>query len=119
MSSRFRPEDLHAILEGISDAIVTLDDDLSYIAINRAAAEIFRELGRQPERMIGKSLWQVFPEVRGTIVEQELTRLIELRIPVKYEVFYPPAKKWYRTDGYPSGDGVVLIFREIVPSSPA
>ena len=69
--------------------------------------------------MIGKSLWQVFPEVRGTIVEQELTRLIELRIPVKYEVFYPPAKKWYRTDGYPSGDGVVLIFREILPSSPA
>lgn len=40
MSSRFRPEDLHTILEGISDAIVTLDDDLSYIAINRAGRNI-------------------------------------------------------------------------------
>jgi transcriptional regulator of aromatic amino acid metabolism len=55
MNLQFRPEDLVAILDGISDTVVTLDRKASYTAINRAAAWIFRELGRTPEEMIGKS----------------------------------------------------------------
>jgi len=113
MSSQFQPDDLSAILEGISDAVVRVDRRCNYTAINRAAAEIFRGLGQNPHEMIGKSIWEVFPEVKGTVVEKELTRVLECHVPVNYELYYPPAKKWYRTDGYPSHNGMLLIFREI------
>jgi hypothetical protein len=63
--------------------------------------------------MIGRSAWDMFPEVRGTIAEREVARALEYDVPIKFQIYFPPAKKWYCTDGYPSPQGVILIFREI------
>ena len=72
MESPFRKDDLMAILDGIEDAVVKLDGQSKYVAMNKAAADTFRRLGQDPQTMIGKSVWEVFPEVKGTIVEWEL-----------------------------------------------
>jgi PAS domain-containing protein len=55
MKTTFHQDDLMAILDSIADAVVKLDDQANYIAMNRAAADIFRRLGRDPQGMIGKS----------------------------------------------------------------
>ena len=61
MSPTFQKNDLMSVLESIADAVVKLDGRANYMAMNRAAAEIFRRLGRDPEQIIGKSVWQVLP----------------------------------------------------------
>ena len=76
-SQDFEKQDLVAILEGVSDGVLKLDRDAKYVALNRAASEIVRQLGRDPTQVIGKSLWNVFPEARGTIVERELNKVFE------------------------------------------
>ena len=63
-------DELLAILDAISDAVVSLDREAKYLSINKAAEEIFRQLKRAPQAMIGKSVWEVFPEVKGTVVER-------------------------------------------------
>ena len=53
--------------------------------MNQAAVEAFRQLGRDPNTMMGKSAWEVFPELKGSIVEREVRRAIEDHVMIKYE----------------------------------
>ena len=105
--------DLMRVLEDASDAAVRLDDEANYVSMNRSAEETFRRLGRDPVTMIGRSVWEVFPDVRGTIVEHKLRLALEDETPIHYEYFYPADQRWYETDGFPASPGVVLIFRDI------
>jgi PAS domain S-box-containing protein len=113
MYNSFKPEDLMAVLEGISDAVVKLDENANYLAMNGAAADIFRRLGREPEQMLGKSLWEVFPDVKGTIVERKIREALEHHVLAEYEFFYPADQHWYSVRAYPSHPGAMLIFRDI------
>jgi PAS domain S-box-containing protein len=104
---------LSPILEGISDGVVYLDPAAKYLSINKAGAEIIRELGRNPEEVIGRSVWEVFPELRGTIVEREITRALESEVMIEYQFVYPPNHHLYEAQGYPSPEGLILVFRDI------
>ena len=78
-----------AILDGIADAVVKLDGQATYTAMNQAAIDTFRQLGHDPKAMIGQSAWDVFPELRGTIVEREVRKAIEDHVMIRYEFRYP------------------------------
>jgi PAS domain-containing protein len=105
--------DLMAVLEGVTDGVVRLDRAANYMSINGAAAEIFTRLGRDPDAMIGESVWTVFPDLKGTIVERELRRLLEDDIPIQCEFHYPADKDRYEMQGFPCSPGAILIFRDI------
>jgi PAS domain S-box-containing protein len=113
METPFQTKDLMAIIDGIEDAVVKLDGYAKYVAMNRAAADTFRRLGQDPEDMIGKTVWEVFPEVKGTIVERELRKALEDHASIKFEFLYPGDKRWYEIQGYPSQPGAILVFRDI------
>ena len=113
MSQDFGKDDPMAILEGVNDGVIKVDHDANYIALNRAAGEIFRQLGRDPAQVIGKCVWEVFPEAKGTIVERELTRALNELTGTKYDFFLAPARRWYETSVYPSKQGAILVFRDI------
>src|SRR5690242_5332891 len=113
MYSSSKPEDLMAVLEGISDAVVKLDADSNYIGMNGATAEVFRRLGREPQQMLGKSVWELFPDVKGTIVERKIREMLEHDVHIEYEFFYPADQRWYEAGRYPSQPGAILIFRDI------
>ena len=102
-----------AILDGIEDAVVKLDGQSKYVAMNKAAADTFRRLGQDPQIMIGKSVWEVFPDVKDTIVERELRKALEDHTSIKFEFLYPGDERWYEIQGYPSSPGVILVFRDI------
>ena len=106
-------DDLLAILEDISDGVVSLDREGKYLSINKAAAKIFRGLNRDPQSINGKRVWEVFPEAKDTIVEREIKRALKDQTSIQYEFLYPPNQRWYETKGYPSPQGVILVFRDI------
>jgi|SRR5689334_9192313 len=113
MESPFRKDDLMAILDGIEDAVVKLDGQAKYVAMNRSAADTFRRLGQDPLDMIGKTVWELFPDVQGTIVERELRKALEDHTSIKFEFLYPGDERWYEIQGYPSQPGAILVFRNI------
>ena len=81
--------------------------------MNQAAADIYQRFGLNFQSMKGKSLWELFPELKGTLVERELRYLIEEHRQVTYEFYYPKDQRWYETKGYPASPGAILVFRDI------
>ena len=51
------------ILNGIEDAVVKLDGQANFAAMNQAAMDIYQRLGLDPHSMKGKSMWELFPSV--------------------------------------------------------
>ncbi len=108
-----------AILDGIDDAVVKLDGQAHFAAMNQAAANIYQRLGFDPQTMKGKSVSELFPELRGTVVERELRRVIEDHVQVSYEFHCPNDQRWYETKGYPASPGAILVFRDITEKKTA
>jgi hypothetical protein len=82
--------------------------------MNRAAEEIIiLQLGRDPIKMIGESVWTLFAELADTPVGRELRRALEEDHPFHYEFCYPTAQRWYEVGGLSVAPGIILIFRDI------
>src|SRR5690349_4118272 len=87
MKSAFQRDDLMAILDSIDDAVVKLDGQANFAAMNQAAANIYQRLGFEPQQMKGKSFWELFPDLKGTLLERELRQVIEDHIQISHEFF--------------------------------
>ena len=65
---------LEAVLESVSDGFYALDSDWRYVVFNRAAEEYF---GVSRDQLLGKVMWDVFPQGRGTHFEQHCVAAME------------------------------------------
>jgi signal transduction histidine kinase/PAS domain-containing protein len=94
------------ILESISDPVVVLDALWGIRYVNAAAGQVFEIAGRGEAReLIGKDVWEVFPNIRGTTFEREMRRCAEERRPVTFEAFYADRGEWVLMFCYPLPDG--------------
>jgi PAS domain S-box-containing protein len=101
-----------SILESISDAFFALDDHLVVTYFNAAAA---RQLGRDADEVIGKPLFEAFPEARGSIFEEKYRQAIATREPLCFETYFdiPPYQNWYEVRVYPRDEGISVYFMVI------
>jgi PAS domain S-box-containing protein len=113
MHRAFEPADLMVILDGVDDAVVKLDGQANFAAMNQAAAAIYQRFGLSFPNMKGKSIWELFPDLKGTTVERELRSVIEDHMQVNFEFYYPKDQRWYETRGYPASPGAILVFHDI------
>jgi PAS domain-containing protein len=102
-----------AVLDGIDDAVVKLDGQAKFAVMNQAAVNIYQRLRLDPQSMKGRSVWEVFPDLKGTIIERELRQVLDDHVQVNYEFYYPKDQHWYETKGYPASPGAILVFRDI------
>jgi PAS domain S-box-containing protein len=113
MNRGFERDELMAVLDGIEDAVVKFDGQAHFVAMNQSAITIYQRLGLDPGQMKGKSVWEVFPDLKGTLVERELRSVLEDHRQITFEFFYPKDQRWYETKGYPGSPGAILVFRDI------
>jgi PAS domain S-box-containing protein len=94
------------ILESISDPFVVQDSEWRFRYINSAAEKVFttHDHGTSKE-LIGKVVWDVYPDIVGTKFEREMRRAAETRTPVAFEAFYPEVGSWAELHCYPLSDG--------------
>jgi PAS domain S-box-containing protein len=102
--------EIKSILERIGDAYMTFDTDWRYTYVNRKAAE----LARMPAGdLLGRRVWDVFPEAIGTAFYTELKRAMSEQKPVEFENYFPPFNIWFENSVYPSSSGVAVFYRDI------
>lgn len=101
---------LNEVLENTSDAIVALDKEWIYTYVNSKAAEIF---GRKPDQLLGKNIWDEFPEGIGQDFYHTYHRVARTGVPEKIEAYYPPWEKWFENRIQPFKGGVLILFHEI------
>jgi len=99
---------LSSVLESTGDGVVVLDREWRITYANRRALP-FAE-GR---KIIGESLWELFPEMVGSALEQNYRRAVAEQKPVSLEEYLPSLDKWFEVDAYPSADGLTVFFRDV------
>ena len=100
-----------AILESISDAFVALDADFRFSYVNHAAQSL---MGKPRRELLGRSLWEMYPLLAGTVLEGELRRALSGRAPAATEFLSPGSKRWFDIRAYPAPEGGLSIyFRDI------
>jgi PAS domain S-box-containing protein len=100
------------ILERITDGFIAVDKEWRLTFINRYAAEVFGRL-RPPHEFLCRQLWESFPGLAGTILEQECRRALAEQIATKFENYYAPLGGWFDVSVYPSREGLSIYFRDI------
>lgn len=93
------------ILDSISDPFVVHDSDWRFRYINRAARSLFEVALRTGDDLIGRNVWEVWPELGGTPMQAGMMRASELRQPVSFEAFDATSGTWSDMFCYPLPDG--------------
>jgi PAS domain S-box-containing protein len=104
------------ILESITDAFVALDRDWRYTYVNdRALRRLEAWRGRALTRkdILGRSVWQLFPDAVGTELEHRLRGAMGARDPVEFELYFAPTDEWVEAHAYPSASGLSVYYRNI------
>ncbi|MEP0886334.1 PAS domain S-box protein, partial [Trichocoleus sp. ST-U3] len=98
------------ILESITDAFLTLDHQWHYTYLNRQAERL---LQKTREELLGQRIWDVFPEIVGTIFFEKYHEAVDKQVSIEFEGFYSPWNSWYEIHAYPSKDGLSVYFTDI------
>ncbi len=107
-------DQISRILESISDGFFSVDRSWRLNYVNHLAHQIITRFGRDTSgSLIGRSLWDVMPELRGTRFEQEYRRAMEERKPTHAEDFFTPGRLCFEAHAYPSNTGISVYFRDV------
>ena len=99
------------ILDSIQDGFIALSHYWYFIYSNRCASEYFKV---EYEDLIGQNLWEIFPELKGTIYESSFRKAMETQEIQHFEV-----KGFNNNDHcfdftvYPSAEGISVYWRNI------
>eukprot|EP01034_Spumella_vulgaris_P027473 gene27473-34194_t len=106
-------ERLKTVLESITDGFIVLDHDWTITYINPQAANIIHPLESGGQHALGQNLWEAFPELRGTVLEAQFRRAMEMQQSVGFELYYLPRQIWLDVRAYPSAEGLTSSIQNI------
>ncbi|MDP9099631.1 MAG: response regulator [Verrucomicrobiota bacterium] len=98
------------ILEKTTDGFFAVDSEWKLTYLN-AAAEVM--LGLKREEVLGRVLWEGFPELVGSVFKENYERVMAEKIAIEFEASDPSGKTWYNVHAYRSNGGVSVFFRDI------
>jgi PAS domain S-box-containing protein len=98
------------ILQSINECFFVLDHNWRFSYVNEAAERYFR---RPKEALLGRVVWEEFPETLGSPLEANYHKAVKERVPVHFEVQSPVSKRWLNIHTYPSDEGLTVIFSDI------
>lgn len=104
-------ERLETTLENITDGFFTLDRDWRVTFMNRRAEQLLR---RPREGLLGKVVWDEFPDAAGTDADRAVRRAMDEHATIVLDDFhYPPLSAWFQSTIYPSEHGLAVYFRDV------
>ncbi|HEX8551470.1 MAG TPA: PAS domain S-box protein [Abditibacteriaceae bacterium] len=102
--------ELHTVLDSVTDGFLILDPQWRVLLMNGRAESI---TGKTREEVLGRVLWDVFPDVVGTPFHRAHLRAFEEQVAVEVVDFYEPLQRWLEVTIYPSEHGVTAYTRDI------
>ncbi|MFD2033745.1 PAS domain S-box protein [Belliella marina] len=97
-------------LESIQDGFYAIDNEATITYWNHEAEVL---LGKKREELLGKNIWEMFPEAITLKFHPYFAEAKKKNKPVRFEEFFPPLKSWYEISAFPSDEGLSVYFRDI------
>ncbi len=110
MAANAARQEVETIFTSISDAVYALDPQWRFVYLNARAEQL---LNRRREELIGRLVWDEFPETRDTILYPEYHRARADNIAVTFEFYYPPLATWFAVRAHPHRAGLTVYFQDI------
>ncbi|MDP3825217.1 MAG: PAS domain S-box protein, partial [Polaromonas sp.] len=101
---------LATTLESITDGFCLIDKDWKFTFLNGQAE---RMLQRHRTDLLGKLLWQEFPETMAGAIEREARLAVDEQRTTRFETFYQPLETWFDIHVYPTESGIAVYFQDI------
>ena len=103
-------QDRNAILESIGEAFFATDQNGAVTYWNTNAERL---LGKERGDIIGKHLWDVYPEYIGSKTFNNYNTAIATQKSIGFEDFYYTFEKWLEVSIFPSEFGLSIYFKDI------
>ncbi len=103
---------LEDILGSINDGFFTLSPDLEVTYFNAAAERL---LNRKLSEVLGRSLFEAFPEAKDSVFAEKYRWALEHQERVAFEVYFDtqPYENWYSVTVTPFEQGISVYFQVI------
>lgn len=96
-------------LNASGEGFFVLDGAWRFVFVNRSAE---RMLGRLSGALLGRNLWEEFPQALGGVFELRYREAVDTQSSVTFEEFYPDLG-WFNIHAYPSAGGLAVHFQDI------
>jgi PAS domain S-box-containing protein len=99
-------------LESTTDAFFAVDRAWRLIRVNQQAERLWL---RRREDILGRNLWEVFPEAVGGPFYRMYEQVMCTGAPAHLEEFYPhaPNNNWFEVHAYATPEGLAVYFRDV------
>ncbi|MGM0898570.1 MAG: GAF domain-containing sensor histidine kinase [Bacillota bacterium] len=101
---------VNSVIESITDGFFILNENWEYTYINQ---HLFLPKGKKAEEVLGKNIWDVFPETIGTLTYTEFHRAMNERVTVRFEAQSDAEDYWFEITAYPFDDGICCVLKNI------
>src|SRR5690606_34275435 len=103
--SRESSSQLQTVLNSMSDAVYMLDTRWRFTFLNDYARRLLEDGGLP---LIGREIWQAFPEYAGTLIEHEYRRAVSLQRDTDFEYYAPDLDNWLHMRAFPNVGGLTV-----------
>jgi len=107
---RERTEQIELLLARITDRFIALDSNFCYTYVNKKFCD---SVGLPPDLLIGKNIWDMFPESVGSETYKAFCQAYTEQTFVQREDYYAPLGLWYEAYIYPSEGGLSVFIKDI------
>jgi PAS domain S-box-containing protein len=94
-------------IENITDGFFAFDSQWRFTYVNHQAERI---CDMKRVEMIGRTIWEVFPPLRGTHLEGAYLRAMRERVAIELENFWEPWQRWFLIRVNPAEEGGLSVF---------
>jgi signal transduction histidine kinase len=101
---------LEYILQNMGDAFVHLNREWKYVFVNTKALAL---MNKKKDDLVGKEIWEVFPDIIGGTFETEFRKAVELNIDRSFEIYYDTYAMWLEVRASPNVKGLSIFYTNI------
>ncbi len=102
--------ELTRVFDRIGDAFISLDKNWNYIYANKQLGELVK---RNPAELIGKNVWQEFPDAVNSATYHAFHKAMKEQKYVCHTDYFEPLNLWQENHIYPSPEGLSVFIRDI------
>ncbi|WP_276133057.1 PAS domain S-box protein [Polluticoccus soli] len=105
-----KSREVEDMLDSITDGFFALNKNWEFTYVNNQSERILRH---PREYLIGRHIWDTFPEALNTQFFPRYVTAMNERVSVHFEEYYAPLEVWVSVNAYPTKEGIAVYFLDI------
>ncbi|RQG91219.1 PAS domain S-box protein [Natrarchaeobius halalkaliphilus] len=98
------------VVDRVTDAFFALDTDFRFTYVNDRAETLLK---RSRGELIGRVMWDEFPQTVETQFPDGFHRAMDEQVPVSFELYHAQLETWFEARAYPAESGLSVYMRDV------